>query len=173
MDKERNAAAKNTPVVAISGIKNSGKTTLIEKLLPFFSAKGLKVAVIKHDGHTFEPDVEGTDSYRMRKAGAFGTAVFCGTHFMVVKNEQTTSYALQNYFPEAELILCEGMKTSGYPKIEVVRKGISDQPVCDPETLIAIATDFALDTPISTVDLNHPEQIAEMICKYVMEEQAT
>lgn len=61
---------------AISGVKNSGKTTLITKLIPVFRKYGLRTATIKHDGHDFEADVPGTDTYRHLQAGAYGTAVF-------------------------------------------------------------------------------------------------
>ena len=57
---------------AVSGVKNSGKTTLITKLIPIFVKYGLKVASVKHDGHDFDADVPGTDSYRHMKAGAYG-----------------------------------------------------------------------------------------------------
>ena len=57
-------------ILAVSGVKNSGKTTLITKILPFLKAKGLNVAVIKHDGHDFEADVPKTDSWKFAKAGA-------------------------------------------------------------------------------------------------------
>ena len=63
-------ALKRPAVLAISGVHNSGKTTLLEKLLPVLRSRWLKVGVIKHDGHDFTPDVPGTDSYRLREAGA-------------------------------------------------------------------------------------------------------
>lgn len=72
-------------IIAISGVKNSGKTTLIEHLLPELNTLGIWTAVIKHDGHDFEPDVPGTDSYRIRKAGAYGTAVFSASKYLLVK----------------------------------------------------------------------------------------
>ena len=65
-------ALKRPAVLAVSGVHNSGKTTLLEKLLPVLRSRGLKVGVIKHDGHDFTPDVPGTDSYRLREAGAEG-----------------------------------------------------------------------------------------------------
>ena len=55
-------ALKRPAVLAVSGVHNSGKTTLLEKLLPVLRSRGLKVGVIKHDGHDFTPDVPGTDS---------------------------------------------------------------------------------------------------------------
>ena len=59
-------ALKRPAVLAVSGVHNSGKTTLLEKLLPVLRSRGLKVGVIKHDGHDFTPDVPGTDSYRLQ-----------------------------------------------------------------------------------------------------------
>ena len=113
-------------IFAISGVKNSGKTTLICKLLEIFKEKGLKVAVLKHDGHDFEPDVPGTDTYRQLQAGAYGTAVFSAGKYMLVKQQpQISESELVEFFPEADLILLEGFKYSDYPKIEIIRKGNS------------------------------------------------
>ena len=100
-------------IFAISGVKNSGKTTLICKLLEIFKEKGLKVAVLKHDGHDFEPDVPGTDTYRQIQAGAYGTAVFSAGKYMLVKQQpQISESELVEFFPEADLILLEGFKYS-------------------------------------------------------------
>ena len=113
-----NAHKSNRPFVfAISGYKNSGKTTLITRLIPELTKRGYKVAVIKHDGHDFESDVPGTDSYRHQKAGAYGTAVFSGNRFLVTKACQgITERDLFAAFPEADIILIEGLKNSSYPK---------------------------------------------------------
>ena len=125
---------------AVSGVKNSGKTTLITKLIPILSGYGLKVATIKHDGHEFCPDVPGTDTYAHLQAGACGTAVFSATRYMVVKQqEQVSEQQLAQLFPEADLILLEGFKYSSYPKVEIVRRGNSRRCVCSGESLMAVA----------------------------------
>lgn len=104
-------------IFAISGYKNSGKTTLITKLIPELIRKGYRVATIKHDGHDFESDVPGTDSYRHQKAGAYGTAVFSGKRFMITKETtEADENCLMQAFPEADIILLEGLKNSNYPK---------------------------------------------------------
>lgn len=129
-------------IVAISGTKNTGKTTLITRLIPQFAKRGLKTAVIKHDGHDFEADVAGTDSWLHKQAGAFGTAVFSSKKFMIVKEQPHTKESeLIAMFPEADVILLEGFKYSEYPKVELIRQGISEGPVCDPETVLAYVTD--------------------------------
>ena len=99
-------------IFAISGVKNSGKTTLICRLLEIFKDKGLKVAVLKHDGHDFVPDVPGTDTYCQLQSGAYGTAVFSAGKYMLVKQQpQISEKELAEFFPEADLILLEGFKS--------------------------------------------------------------
>ena len=167
-------------IFAISGIKNSGKTTLICKLLKIFKGKGLKVAVLKHDGHDFEPDVPGTDTYRQLQAGAYGTVVFSAGKYMLVKQQsQISEKELMEFFPEADLILLEGFKYSTYPKIEIVRKGNSEESVCNPRYLAAIVTNLdeaerktlsisgtgqtADELKIPVLELDNAESIAEFI----------
>lgn len=170
-------AKKNPPaVLAVSGVKNSGKTTLICALLEIFSAQGLKVAVIKHDGHEFDLDVPGTDTYCQFHAGAYGTVVFSAERSMMVKREQGRSADdFIACFPEADLILLEGFKNSLYPKIELVRAGNSEKAVCDPAYLEAVVTNLPaekfeeenralfMEKQIPVLLLNRPENVAEFI----------
>ena len=163
---------KKKRIVAISGIKNSGKTTLICRLLEIFKEKGLRVAVLKHDGHDFEPDVPGTDTYRQLQAGAYGTVVFSKGKYMLVKQQpQITEKELLEFFPEADLILLEGFKYSNYPKIEIVRKGNSSESVCNPKRLMAIATNLdaeerealSISEDVPLFELDNAKSIAEFI----------
>ena len=157
------AGEKTSPaVIAVSGVKNSGKTTFLEKIIPALKEEGYRFAVIKHDGHDFEPDVPGTDSYRFSAAGADGVSVFSDKRYMLVRQAGGTSVdALIEAFADMDLVLIEGLKDSRYPKIEIVRGAVSDASVCPPETLLAVMTDtsvtvnnvqsFALDDTISAV----------------------
>lgn len=151
-------------VVAVCGVKNSGKTTMMEKLVRALTDQGLRIATIKHDAHQFEPDVPGRDSYRHRAAGAYGSAVFDAKTFMVVKNGPQTIEGLTVYFPEADIILLEGARDTDYPKIEIVRAGNSKGPVSDPSTMIALVTDLPLSLPgIPTIGMNDTEAITRRI----------
>lgn len=111
---------KRKPVVfAVSGYKNSGKTTLLTAVIPILTGWGYRVAVIKHDGHDFVPDIPGTDSFRHREAGAYGTAVFSSFRFLITREWGVCSpdeTALMKAFPEADIILVEGLKNSSYPR---------------------------------------------------------
>lgn len=145
-------AAKIPPMFGICGIKNSGKTTLIERLLPVFARWGLKVAVIKHDGHDFEADVPGTDSYRFFNGGAAASAVYSDSKWSVVSRQDrtdleaaclpVTALELARLFPWAGLILCEGLKGWDIPKLEVVRRENSKMPVCTPDQVCFYVSDM-------------------------------
>ncbi|MCL2578757.1 MAG: molybdopterin-guanine dinucleotide biosynthesis protein B [Oscillospiraceae bacterium] len=133
------------PVVAICGLKNAGKTTLLAGVIPLLKAQGLRVAAIKHDGHDFDPDIPGTDSDRLRRAGAFGVGVYSPRRYMATATQpETTPDFFTPLFSRADLILLEGGKDLRYPKIEVVRTG---KPASDPNTLLAVATDLDLHIP--------------------------
>lgn len=130
-------------VIVICGIKNSGKTTLIRNLIPKLNGLGYKVATIKHDGHEFESDVPGTDSYYHQQAGAYGTAVYSKSQFMITKKEEQSSpEKLMGYFKEADFILIEGCKNSSYPKIEVIRSVNRNEPASNPQGRFLIVTDI-------------------------------
>lgn len=154
-------------VIAVCGVKNSGKTTLLTKLVTELSVRGIRTAVIKHDGHDFACDIPGTDSYRLKEAGAYGTAVFSDSRIFIHKTEKgVEARRLIRMFPEADVILFEGMKESGYPKIEVIREGISENPVSNPEGRFLIVTDRnPEDYAEETAGFDEVTKIVELIIK--------
>lgn len=163
----------NKPVVAISGVKNSGKTTLITAMLPHFQRAGIQVAVIKHDGHTFEPDPPDTDTGRYLAAGAAGAAIYDGETSKVIWRKKPDLEQLIALFPQADLILLEGGKHSHWPKLELVREGNSAQSVCNPATLLALVTNTSLRLPrIPTLSLDDPAQVAGFVVQYFKKECA-
>lgn len=148
---------KRPAVLVVSGAHNSGKTTLLEKLIPLLRARGLKVGVIKHDGHDFTPDVPGTDSFRLREVGAEGVAVFSGSRYLLTEEFRLNEQDLLALFERHgyDLVLMEGFKESGWPKIEVVRKAVSEEPVSfEPLAIVGDVpgADFALDEPAALAD---------------------
>ena len=159
-------------VLAISGSKNSGKTTLIEALIPIISAKGLKVAVIKHHGHKFGdeiPDKEGRDTYKFLKQGAYATTVFDDDLYMLVKRKPVDERELIEHFSDADLILLEGFKFSDWPKIELVRDVAKFESNTD--TLIGVVTNCDVksilnkDVPIFSYDAY--DSISDLIFQYM------
>ena len=156
-------------IAAVSGVKNSGKTTFLEKLIPELKKRGCRAAVIKHDGHEFQPDTEGTDTFRLRQAGAYGTCIFSGSRWMAVKEQPDCGpEQLASLFPEADVILVEGMKKSSYPKFEIIRKENFRESVCDPETILALVTDTELKIAgIPSVGLEDIGKCADILEKEI------
>lgn len=145
---------KNIHFTAVCGIKNSGKTTLTEGIIRTMTARGLKIAVLKHDGHEFACDIPGTDSHRFVEAGAFGAAVFSQGQIFVRKtgtfpgteDEKEINRLLEQLisaFPEADVILAEGLKGLPVPKIEVVRGAVSQKPASNPEGRFLVVSDLS------------------------------
>lgn len=128
-------------VFCVSAVKDSGKTGLIIRLINEFIQEGYSVGVIKHDGHDYVMDHEGTDTYRFREAGAVCSAIFSGMQFSVNERRTVGIEEMITKCNDVDILMIEGMKDSAYPKIEVVRRGISTKSICNPDSLICIATD--------------------------------
>lgn len=141
-EKERGIASKPC-IFAVCGIKNAGKTTYLERLVKKLTALSYQVAVIKHDGHDFEADRPDTDSSRLKNAGAYGVAVFSKEHFFIRKDHKNISeQELVHMFPESDIILVEGLKSSEHHKFEIIREGISDTISSNRKGLLGIITDI-------------------------------
>lgn len=151
-------------MIAICGVKNSGKTTVMEQLIALLSQKGIKIAAIKHDGHDFEGDAKGTDSWRHFRAGAFASVVYSNTKASIVRREEKPRLEdIAALFPDVDLILCEGQKNAEMPKIEVVRNEISDRPYCSEDEVLAYVTDLPLCVSVPVYRFEELEAVAELI----------
>jgi molybdopterin-guanine dinucleotide biosynthesis protein B len=157
------------PVLAVVGWKNSGKTTLVTKLIAEFVARGVRVASVKHAHHIFEIDHAGTDSFRHRLAGASAVAVVSARRLALIRElaeeeAPPLSHVLAQLGP-SDLVLVEGYKSLSLPKIEVRRRESNrdgDLAAWDPNVL-AIAADYDLAAAVPVLDLNDPAAIADLI----------
>ncbi|MCV6636685.1 molybdopterin-guanine dinucleotide biosynthesis protein B [Candidatus Albibeggiatoa sp. nov. NOAA] len=160
--------------VAYSG---TGKTTLLEQLIPILKNRGLRIAVIKHSHHAFEIDHEGKDSYRLRHAGAVQTLLTSQKRWALVQEtpERETEVTLQEAIAQldtdsVDLILTEGFKSASYPKIELHRPSLN-KPLLYPDDkdVIAIATDAPLNEspPIPYLNLNDLDEIVRFIEQFI------
>ena len=107
----------NIPVIAFAAYSGTGKTTLIEKLVRELKNRGLRLAVIKHDGHKFEIDHEGKDSWRFAKAGANITVISSSEKTAYVEQGELTLEQLLDMIHGVDLILVEGYKNEKLPQI--------------------------------------------------------
>lgn len=180
-------------VFCVSGVKNSGKTRMVLALLAAAQEKGCKCAVVKHDGHDAFSDAPGTDTFLFSEAGALGTAVFSEKRFMLCAPEvvgksesgatgsvgkpktaaaQELVQELASRCPNLDFVIIEGLKNSALPKIEVLRRGVSELPSCNKENLICLASDFAFDGEdcgVPTMDSSDAEGIFSFVEKYFLQ----
>ncbi|MCX6697651.1 MAG: molybdopterin-guanine dinucleotide biosynthesis protein B [Methanoregula sp.] len=155
------------PIVSIVGRSNTGKTTLIEKMIPELKSRGYGVATIKHNLHGFDIDHEGKDSWRHKKAGAKVTVV-ASPHQVAVIEDSDRDYELaelrDRYIRNVDIILSEGFKVNPHPKIEVVRSILKHEPLCTKEdNLIAVASDKPVDRGVPCLDINDIKGLVDLI----------
>ncbi|MBQ6554052.1 MAG: molybdopterin-guanine dinucleotide biosynthesis protein B [Firmicutes bacterium] len=154
----------------VSGIKNSGKTALIEKLTAVFSAEGKKAAVIKHDGHNYISDHAGTDTDRFTKSGAVYSCIFSDDKFSVhAVGKYDENKLIEIVKNDVDIIILEGFKYSEYPKIEIVRKGVSNKSVCTKNVMFTATDIDELLVNDNYIDLNDTERIIERLKRYFEE----
>ena len=157
------------PVIAIVGWKNSGKTTLVTKLIAEFVLRGLKVASLKHAHHIFEIDHPGTDSFLHREAGASAVAVVSARRVAFIREieegaEPSFADMLAQLGP-ADLVIVEGYKSLPLKKIEVRRRESNrdgDLAPVDPNVL-AIAADYPVTVGVPMLDLVDAGGIADFV----------
>lgn len=156
-------------VFGLAGLSGAGKTTLAEKLIALFTARGLNVASIKHAHHHFDPDQPGKDSWRHRKAGSRQMIISSSKRRVKFTetpdgNEADLNTLLGELSP-ADIVLVEGYKMIDFPKIEIYRQAFGEERLYLTRPGIEmIATDTVLeDCPLPQVDLNNPEEIVDAI----------
>lgn len=121
--RDNDQAACNKPAVCqIVGYKNSGKTSLVCALIPLLKQGGKRVAVIKHDGHKYDMDHPGTDTWKQRQAGAMAVAITSPARTSVIEERGSSLSELITGFSGYDYVLVEGFKQEAYPKIVLVRR---------------------------------------------------
>ncbi|MFH2220077.1 MAG: molybdopterin-guanine dinucleotide biosynthesis protein B [Pseudomonadota bacterium] len=153
------------PIISIVGKSKSGKTTLIEKLIPELKNRGYRIGTIKHAHHDFNMDKEGKDSWRHKASGAETVMVVSPDRIAMVKDEAFDGFdGLDRYFEEMDLVITEGFKRQNRPKIEVCRAERNAGPLCrDDKNLIALVTDTAIRLNVPTFGLDEIEALADLI----------
>jgi molybdopterin-guanine dinucleotide biosynthesis protein B len=153
----------------IAASSNSGKTTLIEKVVRILKERGLRVAVIKHASKGFDLDRPGKDSWRFRDAGA-DAVVLVGPDSVAVMKRAVTQPTLEELEPlvkDADIVIREGFKLDGPNRIEVFRSGVSgNQPLCvSDRSIIALVSSAPLDVPVPRFDWDDAAAVADFITK--------
>lgn len=157
------------PIISIVGKSDSGKTTLIEKLVPELTRRGYRVATIKHDVHGFEVDQEGKDSWRHKQAGAHTVVISSPSKVALIRDVEkdlTLDEIREKFIQDVDLILSEGYKKDVQPKIEVFRKEKHKKLLCaKKDNLVVIVSNQKLRVAVPCFDLEDMKGLADFIEK--------
>jgi molybdopterin-guanine dinucleotide biosynthesis protein MobB len=163
------------PVLGFAAFSGTGKTTLLEKLIPLLTAENIRIGMVKHAHHDFDIDQPGKDSYRLRKAGA---------QQVLIASSQRQALMMENVTPQEprldelvsrldldniDLVLIEGFKHVPFPKIELHRKALGKTLLYpeDPD-IIAVASDHLADCgDLPALDINDTDAIATFIITWL------
>jgi molybdopterin-guanine dinucleotide biosynthesis protein B len=157
------------PILCFVGRSNSGKTTLIERLIPELVLAGYRVATIKHAGHGFELDTEGKDSWRHKRAGASSVIVLSKgslAMFSDVSDDIKVEEVRERFLAsDIDLIIAEGWKSEGHPKIVIVRDQMGEVPV-SPEGLLAVVSNKPLEVSVPSFEPDDIKGLTELIVRH-------
>ncbi|MBY6111249.1 molybdopterin-guanine dinucleotide biosynthesis protein B [Halomonas sp. DP1Y21-3] len=162
------------PLLGIAAWSGTGKTTLLERLVPMLKGAGLKVAVIKHAHHRFEVDQPGKDSHRLRMAGAEPILIASRARLALMMEtpggeEADLATLLAMVAPlEPQLVLVEGFKDWPLPKLELHRPALEKPLMAEDDPWIqAVASDAPLAARGDVLDLNDHDAIAAWVQAWV------
>lgn len=158
---------KRIPVLSVVGRSKTGKTTLIEKLIPLLDSKGIKVAVIKHHHHDFEIDIPGKDTHRLKHAGAHTVIISSPEKIAIIqdiRSEPSIEDIVSKYASNMDIVITEGYKKADMPKIEVYQEKENLPPVCiDDKNLLAIVSDSPIVASVPVFLRDDTGSITEFI----------
>lgn len=155
-------------IYGVIGWKNSGKTTLIERLVADIVSRGFSVSTIKHAHHTFDVDQSGKDSYRHRVAGASEVLLTSSKRFALMHEirdfKEPLLAALLIKLAPVDVVLVEGYKSDNHPKIEAHRRETGKPLIATKDnTVRAIASNAKLDFDLPVFGLDDTQEITEFI----------
>lgn len=154
------------PAIAFAAYSGTGKTTLIEKLIHTLKQKGLRVAVIKHDGHKFEIDHQGKDSWRFTHAGADITMISSAEKTAYIEQGTLSLQQQLAMVHDVDLILVEGYKNGDLPQIGIARAATGKGFTAPLERFIGLVTDMEVEADIPCFGLEDVEAIAAFILEH-------
>ncbi len=159
------------PIISIVSKKRSGKTTLLEKLIPELKRRGYRVGTVKHDTHGFDIDHEGKDTFRHKACGAEAVLISSPWKLSLIK-DSTEDLALEQlvarYMADLDIILTEGYKRANMPQVEVFRSGAHETPLhvkSEKNSLLAVMSDIPVDLGVPNFDLDDIPALADLIEK--------
>lgn len=156
------------PLISVVGKSKSGKTTLLERLIPELTRRGYRVATLKHTSHSFDMDREGKDTHRMSRAGSQTVAIASREQLAVLYRlsdalglDQLSRFIVDSH----DILLAEGFSQQKATKIEVHRPELGDDLICNPAEVWAVVSDAPLQVPVPVFPWGSVPALADMIVR--------
>lgn len=166
------------PAFAFVGYQNSGKTTLVEKVIARLAERGWRVGSVKHHGHArFDIDAPGKDSWRHARAGSRHVAIVSPDRCAEYRDtgQEADIHEVLAHYTDVDVVIVEGYKSAGLTNIIVAREGVDELRGKNSldlvnERTLALACDERLarkaqqgQCPALTVSINDATAIANLI----------
>ena len=166
------------PIIGFAAFSGTGKTTLLEKLIPLLTKTGLNVGLVKASHHDVDPDKPGKDSYRLRKAGACQLLLstpkrsICYTEYAEEQEHDLEQQLKLLDLASLDLVVVEGFRDAPIPKIELHRMSYEKPFLFEQDkNIIALAWDGnpGIEVPdaLPLLSINQPEDIARFLLKFI------
>jgi molybdopterin-guanine dinucleotide biosynthesis protein MobB len=157
-------------VYGITGFKNAGKTTLTERLVTEIAGRGFSVSTVKHAHHAIDIDTPGKDTYRHRVAGARQVMLATAARWALMTElrgaEEPELANLLARMDPVDIVLVEGFKRGGHPKVEAHRVALGHPLIAGEDASVrVVAADGPVTVAVPVMDLNDVAGIAEFILR--------
>ncbi|MCG8475649.1 MAG: molybdopterin-guanine dinucleotide biosynthesis protein B, partial [Cytophagales bacterium] len=157
-------------IIGFAAFSGTGKTTLLEQVIPLLAERKIRIGLVKASHHIIEPDQPGKDSYRLRKAGTTQLVLSTPGRAICITEREVNDPALEDQLTlldqsRLDLIIVEGFRDSAIPKIELHRTDF-DRPFLyknDPNIIALCWDSYDQQIPLPQLNINHPAQVAEFV----------
>lgn len=152
------------PVISVVGYSNSGKTTLLVKLIRELKSRGYKTATIKHHHRDVDIDKPGKDTWKHAQAGAETVVLATPSKVAIIENTpgEMPLDEIIGKISGVDIIITEGYKSANKPKIEVFRSAVHDRLITPVSELLAVAGDVKFEG-IPCFNLDDPRELVDFI----------
>lgn len=157
------------PWVSFVGYSDSGKTTIVAKMVAIFKERGYRVAAIKHAAHGYDMDVPGKDSWQHYRAGA-DQVILAGVESISSHQrcaEPPSLIDALSLVKDVDIILVEGFKSEAGPKIEIIRQEKYSEPMANTSELLAIVSDVSLQTDVPVFEHEKLDLLADFLANHL------
>jgi molybdopterin-guanine dinucleotide biosynthesis adapter protein len=160
--------SEEATIISIAGKQNAGKTTLLKDLIPKLKGQGYRVGTLKYNIRKFDIDHEGKDTYKYSNSGADSVAISTQSEFVVMKktaNPLTLHEIIEAHFNDVDVVLVEGYREDGYPRIRIIDPQDTNRVKTDSENELLLVNEKTENSCFSIDGINRAMNFIEKSLK--------